>query len=286
MNEKPTLNIQTNIVGPSDDEVPDILLQICARVRSDLAKKSQITPLKEMAAKAGDVKTPSRGFAAALKEKTAKHQIGLIAETKKASPSAGLLCSHYNPALIAQEYQKAGAACISVLTEGSSFGGSVEDLIKVKEACSLPVLRKDFILDPWQVHESRLVGADCILLIMAVLKDEEVQALAELAGALGMDVLIEVHNEQELNRALVFDTALVGINNRNLSTLEIDIATTEKLAPQVPPDKIIVSESGIKTHEDVVRLQKVGASGFLVGESLLKQKDRGAAVAALLGKAE
>lgn len=261
---------------------PDMLEQICAKVRAEIAKRSQVVSLKEITSHASDVKTPTRGFAQALKEKTANHQAGLIAEVKKASPSAGIICPNYNPAQIAQEYQKGGAACISVLTEPSSFCGSPDDLKQVRESCSLPILRKDFILDPWQVYESRVIGADCILLIMAALGDEEALNLANLARALEMDVLVEIHDEQELNRALVIDTALIGINNRNLMTLKTDISNTEKLGPLIPPDRIVVSESGIHTRADIERLQNAGASGFLIGESLLRHEDRAEAVKTLL----
>ncbi|GAN99010.1 indole-3-glycerol phosphate synthase [Komagataeibacter xylinus NBRC 13693] len=275
---------QTGSVQPADvDSIPDVLERICARTRVDVAQRAKVMPLKEITARAREVTTPPRGFGQALKQKTADHQIGLIAEIKKASPSAGILRPDYEPTVIAQEYEKAGAACISVLTEGSCFHGSAEDLTRVREACKLPLLRKDFIIDPWQVHESRLIGADCILLIMAILTDAEAAELLDIARGLDMDVLVEVHDEGELNRALALDTSLIGINNRNLKTLQTDIETTCRLAPLVPPDRIIVSESGIRTHADVMKLNAVGASGFLVGESLLRYEDVGPAVHALLG---
>ncbi|WP_408865156.1 indole-3-glycerol phosphate synthase TrpC [Aristophania vespae] len=261
----------------------DVLERICTRIRLDVEQRSQLMPLKEITAKAREVTTPTRGFGQALQHVTADRRIGLIAEVKKASPSAGILRPDYDPAKIAQSYQAAGATCISVLTEGSCFHGSVEDLQKVKEACSLPILRKDFILDPWQVHESRLIGADCILLIMAILPENQAADLIALARGLEMDVLIEVHNEEELNRALAYDSSLIGINNRNLKTLETDLQTTLDLAPLVPPDKLVVSESGIKTHADLEKLGEVGATAVLVGETLLREDDPGLAARRLLG---
>lgn len=265
------------------EELPDVLSRICARTRVEVEHRSTLLPLKDITAKAQECKDAPRGFSRALKEKAADRSIGLIAEIKKASPSAGILREDYDPAKIAASYEQAGAACLSVLTESSCFHGQNEDLQIARAACSLPVLRKDFILDPWQVYESRILGADCILLIMSVLQDEEALALVDHAKGLDMDVLVEVHDEEELNRALALDTFLIGINNRNLKTLKTDIETTRQLAPLVPPDRIIVSESGIKTHDDVMKLAEIGATGFLVGESLLRQPDPGKAARALLG---
>ncbi|NHN85511.1 indole-3-glycerol phosphate synthase TrpC [Acetobacter musti] len=265
------------------DTAPAVLDRIVARTRIEIAHRSTLTSLKDISAKAREVDFHPRGFGRALKEKTADLTPGLIAEIKKASPSAGLLRDPYDPVAIAKSYAGAGAACLSVLTENSCFHGSNEDLVAVRAACQLPVLRKDFVIDPWQIYESRLIGADCILLIMAILTDEEAAELVDHAKGLDMDVLVEVHSEDELNRALVLDTSLVGINNRNLKTLTTDLQTTIDLAPLVPPDKIIVSESGIKTHDDIKRLSAVGASGFLVGEALLRNADPGEGLRALLG---
>nr|WP_070402576.1 indole-3-glycerol phosphate synthase TrpC [Kozakia baliensis]AOX16864.1 indole-3-glycerol phosphate synthase [Kozakia baliensis]GBR24502.1 indole-3-glycerol phosphate synthase [Kozakia baliensis NRIC 0488]GEL64763.1 indole-3-glycerol phosphate synthase [Kozakia baliensis] len=264
-------------------DMPDVLARICARTRVDVEQRSQIMPLKEITARAREIDIPTRGFGQALKQMAADRQVGLIAEIKKASPSAGVLRPNYDPVAIAQSYQAAGAICLSVLTEGSCFHGSIDDLKAVKEQCSLPILRKDFILDPWQVHESRLIGADCILLIMSCLTDTEAADLIGLARGLDMDVLCEIHDEAELNRALALDTSLIGINNRNLRTLKTDIQTTLDLAPLVPPDRILVSESGIRTQDDVHRVGEVGASGVLVGESLLREPDPGLAARRLLG---
>nr|WP_245825162.1 indole-3-glycerol phosphate synthase TrpC [Neoasaia chiangmaiensis] len=263
--------------------MPDVLARICARTRVDVEQRSQIMPLKEITARAREVDTPTRGFGDALKQMTADRQVGLIAEIKKASPSAGILRANYDPVSIALAYQAAGAICLSVLTEGSCFHGSIEDIKTVREHCSLPILRKDFILEPWQVHESRLIGADAILIIMSALTDGEAAELVALARGLDMDVLCEVHDEAELNRALALDVFLIGINNRNLRTLKTDIQTTIDLAPLVPPDRIVVSESGIRTQDDIHRVGAVGASGVLVGESLLREDDPGAAARRLLG---
>ncbi len=266
-------------------DVPDVLARICAQTRAEVGRRSVGLPLPEIRLRLRDLAEPPRGFAAALRRKAALRQPGLIAEIKKASPSAGLIRPAYDPAGIARQYQAAGAACLSVLTEGPSFGGHVADLQIARAAVRLPVLRKDFILDSWQVYESRLIGADCILLIMAALTDRLAAELLDLAGSLGLDVLVEVHDEAELDRALELDVALIGINNRDLRTLETDLDTTVRLAPRVPPDRVVVAESGIRTREDVMRLSGAGASCFLVGESLLRQPDAGAACAALLGPA-
>ncbi|GBR71682.1 indole-3-glycerol phosphate synthase TrpC [Gluconobacter kanchanaburiensis] len=261
----------------------DVLARICARTRVDIEQRSQIMSLKDITARAREVTTPTRGFGQALQHLTADRQVGLIAEIKKASPSAGILRPDYEPVRIAQDYQAAGATCLSVLTEGSCFHGNTEDIRLVREACSLPILRKDFILDPWQVHESRLIGADCILLIMAVLTETQAAELIAIARGLDMDVLLEVHDEAELNRALALDTFLIGINNRNLRTLKTDIQTTIDLAPLVPPDRLVVSESGIRTQDDMMKVGAVGASAVLVGESLLREPDPGVAARRLLG---
>lgn len=263
--------------------VPDVLKRICARTLLDVEQSLQVMSLKEISAKAREVSMPTRGFGQALQHITADRRVGLIAEVKKASPSAGILRPDYDPAAIARSYQAAGASCISVLTEGSCFHGSVDDLKAVREACSLPILRKDFILHPWQVHESRLIGADCILLIMAALEESQAVELIALARGLDMDVLLEVHNEEELSRALAYDSFLIGINNRNLKTLKTDIQTTLDLAPMVPPDRLVVSESGIRVQADLEKVGEAGCSAVLVGESLLREEDPGLAARRLLG---
>ncbi|GBR47564.1 indole-3-glycerol phosphate synthase TrpC [Neokomagataea thailandica] len=275
------------IQNPNTDiqDKGDVLQRICARTRLDVEQRSQSMSLKEITARAREVSTPTRGFGKALKHLTADKNVGLIAEIKKASPSAGILRPDYDPAGIARAYANAGATCLSVLTEGSCFHGNTDDIRVVREACSLPILRKDFILDPWQVHESRLIGADCILLILAALSEDQTVELIETARGLDMDVLVEVHDEDELNRALALDTSLIGINNRNLRTLKTDIETTRQLAPLVPPDRLVISESGIRTQDDVMRVGEVGASAVLVGESLLREDDPGVAARRLLGYA-
>ena len=261
----------------------DVLARICARTRVDVEQRSQIMSLKEITTRAREVSTRTRGFGQALQHLTADRQVGLIAEIKKASPSAGILRPEYDPVGIARAYQAAGATCLSVLTEGSCFHGKTDDIRLVREACSLPILRKDFILDPWQVHESRLIGADCILLIMAALSESQASELIAIARGLDMDVLVEVHDEDELTRALALDTFMIGINNRNLKTLKTDIQTTIDLAPMVPPDRLVISESGIRSQSDLMRVGDIGASAVLVGESLLRQDDPGAAAGKLLG---
>jgi indole-3-glycerol phosphate synthase len=262
----------------------DILAQICADTRAELADRKAAKPLDEIRAEAKGADKP-RGFGRALMDATAKGRPGLITEIKKASPSGGLIRENFDPAGLARAYAEGGAVCLSILTDGPYFQGSIAHLQAARAAVKLPVLRKDFILDPWQVYESRAVGADCILLIMAALTDREARELEDLARGLDMDVLAEVHDEAELDRALGLQTPLLGINNRNLKTLETTIETTERLAKQVPPDRFLVSESGIKSNADIKRLQKVCVQGFLVGESLMRNEDVAQAVKTLLGTA-
>ena len=265
------------------DTMPDALARICSDTMAEVARRSAAHPIDELHAKLGRKPPPTRGFGAAVKDKVAEGGYGLIAEVKKASPSAGLIRAEFDPVAIAKAYAGAGASCLSVLTDGPYFQGTAEDLKAARAAVKLPVLRKDFMLDPWQVVESRLMGADCILLIMAALTDSMARELESLARALDMDVLAEVHDRRELDRALGLQTTLIGINNRNLKTLKTDIATTAELAPHVPSDRFLIAESGIRTHEDIKFLSEAGARCFLVGESLLKQPDLGAATRALLG---
>ena len=263
---------------------PDVLARICADTQAETARckaERSIERLRQEIAARADA---PRGFGRALKRAVAAGRYGLVAEIKKASPSGGLIRPDFDPARLAVAYRDGGATCLSVLTDGPHFQGSAAHLLAARAAVDLPVLRKDFILDPWQVYESRAMGADCILLIMAALENGQARELEGVARALDMDVLVEVHNQRELERALGLQTSLIGINNRNLKTLQTDLAITEQLAPLVPADRFMVAESGIRSTEDLQRLAVAGARCFLVGESLMRQPDVAAATRALLGE--
>jgi indole-3-glycerol phosphate synthase len=262
----------------------DILAKICADTRAEIARRRAQTSLDEIKAKARDAEKP-RGFGRALMDAAAAGHAGLISEIKKASPSGGLIRPDFDPAALAQAYAAGGAVCLSVLTDEPYFQGSIAHFQAARAAVKLPAIRKDFILEAWQIYESRAIGADCILLIMAALTDDQARDLEELARGLGMDVLAEVHDEDELERAMGLQTPLLGINNRNLKTLETTLETTERLSRLVSPDRFLVSESGIKTNADIKRLQKVCVQGFLVGESLMREADVTRAVQNLLGTA-
>ncbi len=272
------------MTGPVVTE-SDVLERICAETHAEVERRRAVTSLEAIRARAAAQHEPPRGFGAALMGAAAAHGFGLIAEIKKASPSGGLIRPDFDPPALARAYQAGGASCLSVLTDEPFFQGSIDDLKAARAAVNLPVLRKDFIVDPWQVYESRAIGADCILLILAALTDELAVELERLARSLDLDVLAEVHDRRELDRALGLQTMLIGINNRNLKTLKTDLSVTMELAQHVPPDRFVVAESGLRTHDDLKRISALGVGAFLVGESLMRQDDVTAATRALLGTA-
>ena len=263
---------------------PTILDRICVEKRKQVAEQKGRRNIKELLDRAKD-QAPPRGFAKSLDTLIDKLGWGIIAEIKKASPSAGVIRADFKPELLARGYQRGGAACLSVLTDQKFFQGSDADLGAARSACDLPVLRKDFMVDPYQVVEARALGADCILLIVAALSDAELPQMEDIALGYGMDVLIEVHDEAELERALKLKSPLIGINNRNLKIMKTDLATTERLVPLIPEGKMVVSESGLDGPGDLKRMAAVGVRRFLIGEALMRRPDVEQALKILLAGA-
>jgi len=258
----------------------DILEKILVRKREEVAARQGATAMGDLYARAAE-QSPPRGFVDALKKSIAFGRAGVIAEIKKASPSKGLIRPDFDPVDIARSYEAGGASCLSVLTDHDFFQGHEDDLMAARAACALPVIRKDFMIDPWQVVEARAIGADCILLIVAALDSIQMAELASAAADLAMDVLIEVHDRAELDTALGLTPALIGINNRDLRTFDTSLETTLTLSTAVPRGTLLVTESGIHTREDVARMRAADINAFLVGEAFMRQTDPGAHLATL-----
>ena len=263
-------------------DAPDILNIILDHKRDEVAAAMAEMPLSELRARLPDL-PPARGFAASLDRTAANGETAIIAEVKKGSPSKGVIRADFDPLAIASVYAENGASCLSVLTDEQFFLGHLTLLPEIRKVVNIPLLRKDFIFDPYQVYESRVAGADAILLIAALLDISRLREFASLARELTLDVLLEVHDEEELETALETGCRMIGINNRSLRTFVTDLSTTERLAPLLPADRLIVTESGINTREDIVRLRRAGVKAFLIGESLVREPDIGAKLRELLG---
>ena len=266
-------------------ETPEILKRIITKKKEILEELKNNTSLKEIEQKALNqpIQLESK-FTQSIRENTKKKVISIIAELKKASPSKGLISKNFDPIQITQAYEKNGATCLSVLTDTHFFQGSNAILTTVRENTSIPILRKDFIFDPWQVYETRLIGADCMLLILSALSKEQFKALYDLGKSINLDILVEVHNEEELNIALEANVELLGINNRNLHTFETSLENTQKLLPLIPKDTLLVTESGIKDAKDIRSMIDSGVYSFLIGESLMKTQAPGEALKTLLAE--
>ncbi len=264
-------------------KTPDILKDIVQRKTEEVAERSKIVTLRQMNELA-EIADPVRGFIEAIETKINTDNIAIIVEIKKGSPSKGVLREQFMPANIAKSYEKNGAACLSVLTDRDFFQGNELDLEQAHEACSLPIIRKDFIIDPYQVYESRAISADCILLIISALQDEQLSELSDLAMQLDMDILVEVHNLNELERALLLNLPLIGINNRNLQNFETSLDTTLNLLPYIPDSHTIITESGIHSTEDVKLMQNNNVKCFLVGEIFIRATDPGAQLSKLFNR--
>lgn len=260
---------------------PDILKKIIRRKLEEIDACKRRLPQVALIDQLEECENPTRGFAQAIADKITQGKAGVIAEIKKASPSKGIIRADFRPAEIAASYEKGGAACLSVLTDIDFFQGSDEYLRQAREACALPVIRKDFIIDPYQVYEARLIGADCILLIVSCLTDDAMIELNTLSQQLGMDVLVEIHDGEELERALQLNNRLIGINNRNLRTFDVSLNTTLELLPQIPDGVIVVTESGILTPDDVALMRSHQVNAFLVGEAFMRAAAPGERLAAL-----
>ena len=255
-------------------KIPDILKKIVARKQEEIAESIKRLPIEKMIELANCADTP-RGFFNSLKKRVEERQSGIIAEIKKASPSKGILRENFDPVEIAKNYENAGASCLSILTDRDFFQGDSLYLIKARAAVSIPVIRKDFIIKPYQVYESRAMGADCILLIVSCLGDDEIIHLSDLASSLNMDILVEAHDLNELHRALKLDLPMIGINNRNLRNFEVNLQTTIDLLSEITDDKLVITESGITSKADVELMHQNGVFGFLIGEAFMKHSNPG-----------